>query len=200
MARSRKTVKTLKSSKVSERTQHYILKPTLHPNGWKLEVRAGNGTLLFTVLKHPTTPHQFKLLPANEQKVSPLRIRTTAVRDVLRYTLREDRQELLSILQALNSPLVSVRNQQRETIARFSPLSPEIVLLRAISGSVAHLRFKEKPEPLGFQIECEAQPSDQWLYAIILYAVTRIESYEPLSRLEEKTQQDEDMTAESVKR
>ncbi|MFX1317603.1 MAG: hypothetical protein ACFE9D_00565 [Promethearchaeota archaeon] len=199
MARPRKTVKTTKYSEVSERTQHYILKPFLHPNGWKLEVREGNGLLLFTVLKHPTTPPQFKLLPANKQKIGSLRIKTTVVRDVLRYTLRQGKQELLSILQALNSPLVSVRNQQHETIARFSTLSPEIVLLRAIRGSVAHLRFKEKPEPFGFQIECDAQPLNQWLYAIILYAVARIESYEPNSHLEEKTQQDEDVTAENVK-
>ncbi len=200
MARPHEIVKTVKSSKSSKRTKNYILKPALHPNGWKLQIGEGDGTPLFTVLKHPTTPPQFKLLPENKQKVSPLRIRTTAVRDVLRYTLFEDRQELLSILHALNSPVVSVRNQQRETIARFSTLSPEIVLLRAIRGSVAYLRFKEKPEPLGFQIECEAQPSNQWLYAIILYVVARIESYESISRLDEKTQPDEDVPAENVKR
>jgi hypothetical protein len=201
MAGPHESVKTSTSSKVSERTRNYILKPILHPNGWKLEVQEKkNGTLLFTVIKHPTTPPQFKLVPTNESKDGPLRIRATAVRDVLRYTLFKDKQETLSILQALNSPLVSVRNQQRETIARFSTLSPEIVLLRVIRGSVARLRLKEKPEPFGFQIECEVQPGDQWIYAIILYAVARIESYEPVSGLAEETEQDKDVTGENVKR
>ena len=200
MANPPESVKISESSKVSERTQNYILKPTLHPNGWKLEVKEGNGALLFSVLRYPTAPPQFKLLPANEQKIGPLRIRTTAVGDVLRYTLRDDKQELLSILQALNSPLVSVRNQQRETIARFSALSPDIVLLRALQGSVARLRFMEKPGPLRFQIECDAQHGDQWLYAVILYTVARIESPEATPRLEEKPEQDEDVTSKSAKR
>jgi hypothetical protein len=196
MARSDESVKSSKSSKNFQRTQRYILKPALHPNGWKLEVMEGTGTLLFTVLSHPTTPPHFKLLPANQQKTHPLRIKVHSIRDVRRYTLLKDKQELVSLLQTPNSPLVSVRNHQRETIARFSPLSPEIVLLRAIPSSVARLRVKERPEPLRYQIEAKAQPGDQWLHAIILYAIARIELPEPAPLSEEEIEHDENMAAE----
>jgi hypothetical protein len=196
MARSDESVKSSQSSKNFQRTKRYILKPALHPNGWKLEVTEGTGALLFTVLSHPTIPPHFKLHPAHQQKTHPMRIKFHAVKDVRRYTLLKDKQELLSILQTPHHPLVSVRNPQRETIARFSLLSSEIVLLRAIPGSVARLRIKERPEPLRFQIETEAQPGDQWLHAIILYAIALIESSEPTPFPEEEKEHDEDMTPE----
>ena len=95
---------------------------------------------------------------------------------VLRYTLTEGDDELLSILSVLNAPSVRVQDKHRQTIARFTSMSQEIVILRTPTASVARIKFKEKPAPLNFQVNCTAEGGLPWLYAIILYTVSRIEA------------------------
>jgi hypothetical protein len=106
---------------------------------------------------------------------------------VLRYTLTEGDDELLSIHSVLNSPSVRLQNEHRQTIARFSTFSQEIVIIRTPTASVARLKFKEKPAPLKFQVSCTAEAGLQWLYAIILYTIARIEAEDatPLPEVDE---------------
>jgi hypothetical protein len=185
------------SSKNAQRTQHYVLQPSLHPHGWKLEVKEGTGPLLYTIFRRPTTPPTFKVHSSKPSKAESLRIKSKLMEDVVHYTLLEGTQEQLSIRTISNSPLVSVRDQQRKTIARFSPISPEIVLLRTHTGSVARLRIKERAAPLKVQIECEAKPGVEWLYAIILYIIARIESPKPIPQQEEDQVEEADTSIEN---
>jgi hypothetical protein len=126
-----------------------------------------------------------------------MKIKSTTIEDVSRYTLFKGNQEQLSIRSSTNSPVVLLRNQQRKTIARFSPLSPEVVLLRTHTASVARLRFKKKPAPLHFQVECKTEADLQWLYAIILYSIAQIETPETAPLPETEGVQDEDEASES---
>ena len=187
MSHSDEPVKISNSSKNSQRTQHYLLKPSLHPHGWKLDVKEGTGTPLFKVLKHPTIPTHYKLYSFKSQNLTPWKIKITTIEDVIRYTLFDETQEQFSIRKTPKSPIVLFRNRQRNTLARFSPLSSEIILLRTPTTSVAQLRFKERPPPLHFQVECETEPDLQWLYAIILYVIARIEMPEPAPHPTEKS-------------
>ena len=162
-------------SQTSQRTHHYVLKPTLHPHGWKLVINDGSGTLLYEVTRHPTTPVHYKLRASKTPKSTPLKIKSVKIGHVLRYTLTEGDDELLSIYLGLNAPSVRVQDKQRQTIARFSNINEEIVMLRTPTASVARIKFKEKPAPLNVQVNCTAEGDLQWLYAIILYTVARIE-------------------------
>jgi hypothetical protein len=58
------------------------------------------------------------------------------------------------------------------------PITSEIVLLRTPSLSVARLRFKDKPAPLRYQIECNTDADPKWLLASILYSIARVETAE----------------------
>jgi hypothetical protein len=181
-------------SQTSQRTHHYILKPSLHPHGWKIEVRGGSGTLLYEVTKHPTTPIHYKLRPIKKPKSTPMKIKSAYIGHVLRYTLIEGDIERLSILSVLNSPSVLLHNDQHQTIARFSTISQEIVIIRTPTASVARLKFKEKPAPLNFQVNCTAEAGLQWLYAIILYSVARIEAADATPFPEEESTLEVDET------
>ena len=112
---------------------------------------------------------------------------------MLRYTLSNGNDELLSIHSVLDSPSVRLQNAQRQTIARFSIISQELVIIRTPTASVARLKFKEKPSPLNFQVSCTAEADLQWLYAIILYTVARIEAVDatPLPEEDELTEEEE---------
>lgn len=179
------------------RTQKYVLHPSLHPHGWKLEVRESTGNLLYEILRHPTQPIQFKLQSPKSQTNNLLKIKTRTIGDVLRYSLFEGKQEQLSLRLIPNAPVVLLRNQERKTIARFSPLRPDVVILRTPTASVARLRFKEKPSPLHFQIECETVAGEEWFYAIILYTVARIEAAQPEPLRDNEVMQDEDEGSDS---
>jgi hypothetical protein len=189
MSPSNNHLKTPKPSPDLQRTCHYILKSCLHPHGWKLEVKEHNGSMLFEVIRLPTAPPYYKLHSHKVHNVIPMKIKSTTIEDVLHYTLFEGNQEQLSIRSILKTPVVHLRNQQRKTIARFLPFTPKITLLRAPTGSVARLRFKEITSPLHFQIECDAEPGLQWLYAIILYSIARLEIMEADSPQLGKTEQ-----------
>lgn len=180
-------------SQTSPRTHYYILKPSLHPHRWKIEVRDGSGTLLYGVTRHPTTPLHYKLRSKKKPKSAPLKIKTAYIGQVLRYTLTDGNDELLSIHSVLDSPSVRLQNAQRQTIARFSTISQELVIIRTPTASVARLKFKEKPSPLNFQVSCTAEAGLQWLYAIILYTVARIEAVDatPLPEEDELTEEEE---------
>lgn len=185
-------VKDTKSSTVPQRTRHYHLKPKFHPHGWKLEIKEGKGPIVLEVDRLPTTVPHYKLHSHKSPKMIPLKIKSTTIEDVIRYTLFEGNQEQMSIQWAFNSSVVLLRNQQRKTIARFLPITTEIVLLRTPTGSVARLRFKEKPAPVHYQIECEAQIGLQWLYAIVLYSIARIERIEIPPLPKDKVNQEEE--------
>ncbi len=187
MSKSDESEKATTPSQTSLRTHHYLLKPSLHPHGWKLEVRDGSGSPLYEVTKHPTTPIHYKLRPIKTPDSTPMKIKSAYIGHVLRYTLIKGDNELLSIHSVLNSPLVRIRNEQRQTIARFSALSQDLVIIRTPTALVARLKFKEKPTPLNFQVNCTAEAGLQWLYAIMLYTVARIEAEDatPLPEIDE---------------
>jgi hypothetical protein len=180
-------------SQTSQRTHHYILKPSLHPHGWKITVRDGSGTLLYEVLRHPTTPIQYKLHSGKKPESTPLTIKSAYIGHVLRYTLIKGDDALLSIHLVVNPPSVRLQNEQRQTIARFSIISQEIVIIRTPTASVARLKFKKKPAPLNFQVNCTAEEGLQWLFAIILYTVACIEAEDatPLPELDELHEEEE---------
>ncbi len=187
--------KRIISSMDSRQTLHYVLKSSLHHHGWKLEVRELKGPLLFKVIRHPIHPSYYKLQSLNSQKINPMKIKSLLFEDTFRYVLYDGNKEQVSILSDQNSPEVLFRNHQRKTIARFSPLSSEVVLLRTPRATVARLRFKEKPTPLSFKVECEAEVGLQWLFALILYSVAHIENTKPTPH-PEKTELEEDEKTE----
>ena len=196
MSHSGEPAKTTKSSQDSQRSHHYVLKPSLHLHGWKLEVRADTGHLLYEITRLPTQPIRYRLKSPEQTTGNPLKIKTLTIDDVTRYSLVDGAKELLSIRATPTTSMVLLRDQERKTIARFSPLNPEVVILRTPTTSIARLRFKEKPAPLHFQVESEAIKGLQWLHAVILYTVARIEAHKP-GPLPEEVDQDEDETSKS---
>lgn len=195
MSHSEEPVKGPQASRDSSRTHRYFLTPSLHPHGWKLKVQEEGDPPLFRVIRHPTDPTFYKLHSLKSPKDVVLKIKSTMIEDVTRYSLVERNQEQLSIRSTSTSPVVLLRNQQRKTIGRFLPISPEIILLRTPNATIARLRFKEKPSPLKFQIECEIGDAQQWLFAIILYSIFRIETAESVPLSQEKPPEEMDATS-----
>ncbi len=172
-------------SLASQQPTHYLLTPLLHPNGWRLEVRNDEGTLFYNVTRKLTEPISYILYSYKPIKTPPRKIKSTPLDNVPRFSLYKDRLEQLSILSILPSSIVLVRSPSRKVIARFIPLTSKIVFLRTPTTSVGRLRFKDKPAPLHYQIECRTDPNPQWLLASILYAIARIETAETPITLEE---------------
>jgi hypothetical protein len=198
MSHSEEPVKSHLDLQGSSRTHHYFLTPSLHPHRWKLTIQEEGGPPLFRIIRHPTVPPFFKLRSLKSQKDKVLKIKSTTIEDVTRYSLVEKKQEQLSIRSTSTSPVVFLRNQQRKTIGHFLPISPEIILLRTPNATVARLRLKEKPPPLRFQIECEIRDRQQWLFAVLLYTIFRIEVAESVPLPQEKPPEKMDNTSSNT--
>jgi hypothetical protein len=186
MSHSEEPVKSPPALRGSSRTHRYFLTPSLHPHGWKLTIQEEGAPPLFRVIRHPTVPTFYKLHSLKSQKDVVLKIKSTTIEDVTRYSLVEKNQEQLSIRSTSTSPVVFLRNQQRKTIGHFLPISPEIILLRTPNATVARVRLKEKPPPLRYQIECEIRDKQKWLFAVLLYSIFRIEVAESVPSPQEK--------------
>ncbi|MFW9935480.1 MAG: hypothetical protein ACFFDU_08290 [Candidatus Thorarchaeota archaeon] len=198
MSHSKEPVKSHPDLQDSSRPHHYFLTPSLHPHGWKLTIQEEGGPPLFRIIRYPTVPPFFKLRSLKSPKDEALKIKSTTIEDVTRYSLVEKNQEQLSIRSTSTSPVVFLRNQQRKTIGHFLPISPEIILLRTPNATVAHLRLKEKPPPLRFQIECEIRDKQPWLFAVLLYSIFRIEVAESVQLPQEKSPERMDDTSSNT--
>lgn len=163
-------------SSASQPPSQYILTPLLHPNGWKLEVRDKEETLFHKVTRKLTEPISYTLHSYKPIKAPPMKIKSTSINGVPRFSLYKGHLEQLSILLTLPSSTILVRESSRKVIARFIPLTPEIVHLCTPTTSVGRLRFKDKPAPLHYQIECHLDSDSTWLLASILYTITRMET------------------------
>ncbi|MFW9983346.1 MAG: hypothetical protein ACFFCB_01290 [Candidatus Odinarchaeota archaeon] len=71
--------------------------------------------------------------------------------------------------------MVLLRDAQRQIVARFTPISPEIILLRTDATSVGQIRFKETPGAFGFIAICNTVAELRWLQGVILYVIAQLE-------------------------
>jgi hypothetical protein len=126
-------------------------------------------------------------------------MKAMAIGKVQRYSLIEAGHEVLSIRQAASPQVVLLRDVQRQIVARFTTISPEVILLRTDAISVGRLRFKEMPGAFGFIVDCSTVAELRWLQGIILYVIARLEEkmVAPLTDDEELEEEDVDPEAET---
>lgn len=183
-------------SKKSHFKRRYVIRPLLHPNDWKLEITDDVNQSLFEVTRRLTSPIRYRVQAIKSSQSEQLVIKTSHIGDIIRYSLLKKGQELLSLRYVTSSTITTLRDQNRNAIARFTPLTPEITLLRAASSSVARLRYKESPTTLGFTVECEVTPEQQWLLGVLLYVIayiaTRVSVTHPAPEALEETKEAED--------
>ena len=175
MAPNEKPQKEPPQSTPKSLTKRYVLKPQLHPNKWKLQLKDSSGQIIYEILRRLTIPIQYRVKTNQLQESNPLTIKTVTIGDIQRYTFFEGNQAKLSIRQSASSKLVLLQDAKRKIIAHFISITPEITLLRAQTNVIAHLRFKENPTPVGFVVDCHVQPELKWLHAILLYVIAKFE-------------------------
>lgn len=175
MSHTEKSVKHPDSSKTSQRTEQYVLRPKLHPGGWKLQVQNSSGQTILQITRRSTTPPRYNARIFPPYEIEPFVIKSMTIGDVQRYSLIENGHEALSIRRVTSSQVVLLRDAQRQVVARFTPISSEIILLRTDTTSVGRLRFKETPGVFGFIADCSTVAELRWLHAVILYVIARLE-------------------------
>lgn len=175
MSPADKSVKQGDSLKTGQRTEKYVLRPKLHPSGWKLLIQKTSGLTLLQINRRSTTPPRYFAKPFAPFEIKPFVIKDMTVGEVQRYSVFANGQEVLSIRQAASPQVVLLQDAQRRTVVRFTPISPEIVLLRTDADSVGRIRFKETPGAFGFIAFCNTVAEPQWLQGVILYVIARLE-------------------------
>lgn len=199
MSYAEKSMKQVDSSKTKQRTKQYILRPKLHPSGWKLQVQTASGQTLLQITRRSTTPPRYLAQAFPPFEIEPFVIKAMTIGEVQRYSLLEAGHEVLSIRQAASPPVVLLRDAQRQIVARFTPISPEVILLRTDAVSVGRLRFKEMPGEFGFITDCSTIAELRWLQGVILYVIARLEEkmVVPLTDAAELEEEDVEPEAET---
>ena len=175
MSHADKSVKQGDSLKTSQRPEKYVLRPKLHPGGWKLLVQKTSGLTLLQITRRSTTPPRYLAKPFPPFEIKPFVIKVMTVGEVQRYSLIANGHEALSIRQAAYPNMVLLRDAQRQIIARFTPISPEMILLRTDAASVGRIRFKETPGAFEFIAVCNTVAELRWLQGVILYVIAQLE-------------------------
>lgn len=175
MSPADKSVKQGDSLKTGQRTEQYVLRPKLHPGGWKLLIQKTSGLTLLQITRRSTTPPRYLAKPFPPFEIKPFVIKALTVGEVQRYSVFANGHEVLSIRQAASPQVVLLRDAQRRAVARFTPISPEIILLRTDAASVGRIRFKDTPGAFGFIAFCNTVAELRWLQGVILYVIARLE-------------------------
>lgn len=175
MSHAYKSVKQWDSLKTGQRTAQYFLRPKLHPSGWKLLIQNASEQTLLQIKRRSTTPPRYLAQTFPPFEIKPFFIKTLTVGEVQRYLIIANGHETLSIRQAASPQVVLLRDAQRQIVAQFTSISPEIILLRTDTTSVGRIRFKDTPGAFGFIAVCNIVPELPWLQGIILYVVAQLE-------------------------
>jgi len=175
MSHSDKSVKQGPSLEADQRTEQYILRAKLHPSGWKLLLQKTSGHTLLQITRRSTTPPRYLAKTFPPFEIKPFVIKALTVGEVQRYSLIANGHDALSIRQAASPQVVLLQDAQRQTIARFTPISPEIILLRTDTTSVGRIRSKDTPGAFGFITFCSTVAELRWLHGVILYVITKLE-------------------------
>ncbi len=184
MPHADKSVKQRDSLKTDLRTERYILRPKLHPSGWKLLIQKTSGHTLLQIRRRSTTPPRYLAKPFVPFEIKPFVIKSKTIGEVQSYSVIADGEETLSIRQATSPQVVLLRDAQRQIVARFTPISPEIILLRTDATSVGQIRFKETPGAFGFIAICNTVAELRWLQGVILYVIAQLEEKMAVSPIE----------------
>ncbi|MFX0079483.1 MAG: hypothetical protein ACFE8O_09620 [Candidatus Hermodarchaeota archaeon] len=175
MSSADKSVKQGDSLKADHRTEQYVLRPKPYPGGWKLLIQKTSGHTLLQIIRRSTTPPHYLAKAFPPFEIKPFVIKALTVGEVQRYSIIANEQEALSIRQAASPQVVLLRDAQRQILARFTPISPEIILLRKDASSVGRIRFKDTPRAFGFIAFCKIIAELRWLHGIILYVIAQLE-------------------------
>ena len=155
---------------------HFIAR--MLPVGWKLRVTNANGDILYRVARRPTNPPQYRIHPVNNHENMQLIIRMKAVHGNAKFTLYKGENLIYSIRPAAAKRQFLLQDADRRILAKFTPITPETILLRSDVGTLARLFVKAHPSPLGWTIECKISEPQTWLLAVLLYVAVRIEDFD----------------------
>ncbi|MFX1299370.1 MAG: hypothetical protein ACFFAL_03495 [Promethearchaeota archaeon] len=175
MSHSDKSVKQGTSSKADQRIEQYVLRPKPHPSGWKLLIQKTSGHTLLQITRRSTIPPRYLAKAFPPFEIQPFVIKVLTIGEVQRYSIIANGHDILSIRQATSPQVALLQDAQRQTIARFTPISPEIILLRTDTTSVGRIRFKDTPSAFGFIAFCNTGVELRWLHGVILYVITKLE-------------------------
>ncbi len=175
MSHADKSVKQGESLKTEKLTEQYVLRPKLHPDGWKLLVQNASGQTLIQIIRRSTTPPRYHAQPIPPFEIKPFVIKAMTIREVRRYSIIANGHETLSIRQTASPQVVLLRDAQRQIVARFTPISPEIIILRTDATSVGRIRFKDTPGTIGFIAVCNTFAELRWLQGVMLYVIAQLE-------------------------
>jgi hypothetical protein len=177
------------SPKAKPLSELYQFIPRMAPSGWKLRLTSTNDDVLYHVSRRPTTPPRYRIHPVKNHETKPLTIRVKVVNGNVRFTLYEDQTQIFSIRPAATTRQFLLQDAQRRILAKFVPITPNTILMRSDTGTVARIRAKEQPSPMGWKVECKISDPQTWLLGVLLYVVIRIEDFNSASRPESSDQE-----------
>ena len=159
--------------------EHYHIIPLSFTPKWKLEITNTSGAVLYRVTRRPTAPPRFQIQPVGRDNASvSLTVRVKAINQNARFTLYMDKERRYTIRRAVSTAQFLLQDASRQILARFILLTPEITILRTPTGTVAQIRAKAHPSPIGMTIECKITRPQKWLLPVLLYAIFRFEEGE----------------------
>jgi hypothetical protein len=162
------------------RELYHIIPISFTPK-WKLELTNTSGAVLYRVTRRPTAPPCFQIQPGgSDDSSASLPVRVKAINGNARFTLYKEEERRYIIRRAVSTPQLLLQDASRQVLARFIPMTPEITILRTPIGTVARIRAKAHPSPIGMVIECKITQPQKWLLPVLLYAIIRFEEGEPI--------------------
>ena len=161
----------------STRESYHFIPRTL-PVGWKLRVTNANGDLLYHVSRRSTTPPLYRIHAMINHENIGLTIRVKEVNGSVKFILYEGQNQIYSIRSAAATRHFLLQDAHRRILAKFTPITPDTILLRSDAGTLARIFAKEHPSPVGWIIDCKISEPQTWLLAVLLYVVVRVEDFD----------------------
>jgi len=152
--------------------KRYIIRQRPSPR-IELRVDDAQGKQVFCIMRRPTHPPSYTLIPTGGEDRTPLTVKTMKLPPIKRYTLTQGDTLLLTLQPIPARGVYSLRNGQR-LLGRFIPVNSILTFLRTPTYITARIRLLPTPPPT-IHATCDIAPQRQWLLATLLYLIALID-------------------------
>jgi hypothetical protein len=153
----------------------YSIQYRPHPSGLKLQVNDALDQPIYHIYRRSTFFPSYVVRDLCNLLSTSLQIKTKDLGVSKQYLLFANHLKQLSIQSSQTSKEIFLQNAQHKIIARFLSLRSNLVVLRAANTEFGRIHIFELPPPRKFKIKAQLHPDQQWLFALLLYAVVKAE-------------------------
>ncbi len=146
-----------------------------YPSGLKLHVNDALNQPIYHIYRQSSIAQSYTIRDLRNLYSTSLQIKIKELSMGKHYILTANHITQLSIRPSPIPKELLLLDTHQKIIARFLSLRSNLVVLRTTNAEFARIHVFKLPSPRKLKIKANLHPDQQWLFALFLYAIAKVE-------------------------